>query len=605
VHDPDRLDEALTTLRGQLAGLRLPLVARDAEASTATAARAAGQIGDYVLPRLRSLDAPLLVVVAGSTGSGKSTVVNSLVGRTVTRPGVLRPTTRHPVLVHHPSDAHWFADDRILPGLPRITVLDPAAGPPGAGDVLGLHVVADPAVPAGLALLDAPDIDSVSRTNRELAAMLMAAADLWIFLTTAARYSDAVPWTALRAAVARDAAVALVLNRVPPEAVREVTEHLHALLVAEGLAAAPLFVVAEGPLRDGFLAPEGVGPIRKWIDTLGGDAAARSAVARRTLDGAIANLAVEVLPVADAADRQVLAATRLRELATGRFDAGLRRVAEVTADGSMLRGEVLARWQEFVGASEVFRSLESGMARFRDRVGRAMRGEPSAPQQVSEALESGLARVLLDELATAYEQADAAWREDPAGLALLAGADLAQLPEDAREQAEALVRDWQGDVLAMVRSEGAGKRTSARALAYSVNGAALALMVLVFSATGGITGAEVGIAGGSAVLAQKLLEAVFSEDAVRRMSQSARDRLAARVDHLFAEHGGTFTERVDALGVDPDAGHALRVSVARIVGAREPVPDAALPAAPAGAIPTTGSGARVRSRLRAWFWGQP
>jgi hypothetical protein len=271
----------------------------------------------------------------------------------------------------------------------------------------------------------------------------------------------------------------------------------------------------------------------------------------------------------------------------------------------MLRGEVLARWQEFVGASEMFKSLESGMARFRDRVGRALRGEPTAPQQAAEALESGLARVLLDELATAHEEADAAWRDDPAGLALLADTDLARLPQDARGRAEGLVRDWQGDVLDMVRTEGAGKRTSARALAYSVNGAALAVMVLVFSATGGITGAEVGIAGGSAVLAQKLLEAVFSEDAVRRMSESARARLAERVDALFAEHARTFTERVDALGVDPGAGHALRVSVAQIVGAREPVPDGALPAAPAGAVPVPEAGGRVRSRLRAWFGGQP
>ena len=51
-----------------------------------------------------------------------------------------------------------------------------------------------------MGLLDAPDLDSVSQTNREMAGMLMAAADLWFFVTTAARYADAVPWAALRAA---------------------------------------------------------------------------------------------------------------------------------------------------------------------------------------------------------------------------------------------------------------------------------------------------------------------------------------------------------------------------------------------------------------------
>jgi hypothetical protein len=261
-----------------------------------------------------------------------------------------------------------------------------------------------------------------------------------------------------------------------------------------------------------------------------------------------------------------------------------------------------------VGASEVFRSLESGMARVRDRVGRAIRGEPRAPQQAAEALESGLARVLLEELASAHEQADAAWREDPAGAALLAGLDLdlAVLPDGAEEQVAALVRDWQGDVLAMVRSEGADKRTSARVLAYGVNGTALALMVLVFSATGGITGAEVGIAGGSAVLAQKLLEAVFSEDAVRRMSQGARDQLTQRVERLFGEHAARCTHPLEALGIDPDLGHALRVGVAELVGAREPVdPGPALPAAPQGAVPAAPAGGRLRDRLRVWFGGTP
>ena len=53
--------------------------------------------------------------------AGKSTLVNSLVGREVSAPGVIRPTTRAPVLVHHSSDAAWFTDDRILPGLARST----------------------------------------------------------------------------------------------------------------------------------------------------------------------------------------------------------------------------------------------------------------------------------------------------------------------------------------------------------------------------------------------------------------------------------------------------------------------------------------------------
>src|SRR5215208_4137543 len=62
-----------------------------------------------------------LIVVGGSTGAGKSTLVNCLVGSVVSPAGVLRPTTRSPVLASHPDDARWFEDDRILPGLARTT----------------------------------------------------------------------------------------------------------------------------------------------------------------------------------------------------------------------------------------------------------------------------------------------------------------------------------------------------------------------------------------------------------------------------------------------------------------------------------------------------
>ncbi len=144
------------------------------------------QLEDYVIPRLMTLEAPLLAVVGGSTGAGKSTLVNSLVGHRVTTPGVLRPTTRSPVLVHHPDDAEWFGQDRLLPDLKRV---EHATDDPDS-----IQLVATDAIPAGLAILDAPDVDSVEERNRILAAQLLAAGDLWLFVTSAARYADQVPW---------------------------------------------------------------------------------------------------------------------------------------------------------------------------------------------------------------------------------------------------------------------------------------------------------------------------------------------------------------------------------------------------------------------------
>ena len=176
----------------------------------------------------------------------------------------------------HPSDLAWFTDDRILPQLPR------SSGPDG------LRLAPDPGIGPGLALLDAPDIDSVVSTNRELASTLLAAADLWVFLTTAARYADAVPWQMLHTARDRGTAIAIVLNRCPPEAMRDVAAHLSDMLAANGLGSAPLFVIAEQGLRAGRLRIRRPHPSRSWLAGLTADSEQRAAVVRYTLDGALA-----------------------------------------------------------------------------------------------------------------------------------------------------------------------------------------------------------------------------------------------------------------------------------------------------------------------------
>ena len=213
-----RLLAALTDLRTAVADLRLPLEVAGADDDRQLAHRLRDQLDDHLLPRVRQLGAPLLAVVGGSTGAGKSTLVNSLIRDEVSAAGVLRPTTRSPVLVHHPDEAAWFSTDRILPRLPRATgaVTDDGV----------LRLVPHLGVPHGLALLDAQDIDSVVVENRRLGEELLGAADLWVFVTTAARYADAVPWDLLAEAARRRAVVVLVLNRMEPAARTAVTRHL-------------------------------------------------------------------------------------------------------------------------------------------------------------------------------------------------------------------------------------------------------------------------------------------------------------------------------------------------------------------------------------------
>lgn len=558
----------LEAVHRDLASVSLPLALPGAEQTRLEIRNAVAQLDDYILPRYRSLDAPLLAVVGGSTGAGKSTLVNALVGHPVTRAGAIRPTTRQPILLHHPADGAWFEDLRVLPGLSRIRgVVVPAevpasqAGPaPDAAAVSSLVLVGDTAVPQGVALLDAPDVDSISDDNRKLAGQLLAAADLWVFVTTANRYADAVPWKLLLNAASRDIMVAVVLDRVPPAAEAEVSEDLRAMLAREGLGEAALFVVPEVSLNPlGMLPAAAVEPLRAWLGNLAADAAGRADIARRTLNGTVKALGQGVQLVAEAASEQARAAGVLGDDARSAYQDALVRILNATKDGALLRGEVLARWQDFVGTGEFFRSVEQNIGRFRDRMGAFFRGEPAPAVKVETAIETGLQAVIVDEAANAAEDTDRRWRSDPAGRQLLGTDDLSGTTPGFAEDVAVEIRAWQGSLMELIRTEGQDKRTQARWLSFGINGLGAALMVVVFSMTAGLTGLEVGIAGGTAVVGQRLLEAFFGEDAVRRLARTAREDLQARCQRLLQAEQQRFLELLafdQGASADVLAGHA-------------------------------------------------
>lgn len=517
------------------------------------------QLDDYVIPRLTSLDAPLLTVVGGSTGAGKSTLVNSLVGSVVSRGGVLRPTTRQPVLVHHREDERWFTGSRILPDLVRLTGAD------GGRDERGtVRLIASDTLPAGLALLDAPDIDSVVQANRDLARQLLSAADLWLFVTTAARYADAVPWELLRGAFERDTSVAIVLDRVPLEAMEEIRTHLASMLRERGLAGAPIFTVAETTLTaDGLLCEREIALLRSWLSGLARDDTARSILVRRTLTGALHSLRETALTLSGATAEQDVATAALHQEVNAAYVAAMQAVEHSMTNGTLLRGEVLARWQEFVGTGEFLRQVEAGISRLRDRITAAIKGNSPPISDLGEALHSGVAELLTAQSRGASATVLRRWRQLPGGPALVAAhPELANPAPESSGKVERLVRDWQGEVLGMVRAEGKDRRTTARVLSFGVNGVGVILMLLVFSQTGGLSGGEVGIAGGSAVLAQRILEAIFGDQAVRDLAVQARRKLIARAQELYAGEQARLHAAVTAVQVS--AGQTGRIEAASV-----------------------------------------
>ena len=550
-----------------------------AEHGTASArpllAAMARQLDDYILPRSASVDNPLTIVVGGSTGAGKSTLVNTLLGEPLTQSGAIRPTTRHPVLLHRAEDEEALSPERFLPTLPRTRTSGMNAGVqalPGLDPKIAraLIPITTSALPQGIALIDAPDIDSVSEENRTLAKELLSAADLWLFVTTANRYADAVPWELLHQAAARSIAIVVVLNRVPEGDEEAIENDLRRMLDEAGIHAVLIHTVTEQPRDEsGMLAPVSLAPLTLWIRELGADAPARAAIARQTLAGAVETLAGNLQVLAAEQARQQVAHQSLAAIAAEEYEDALTTIDGALSDGSLLRGEVLSRWHDFVGTGDFFRSLDSTIGRLRDRVGSALRGQPAAAQKVEDALESGIHAVVLDAAARASENTRTRWRASRAGRSLVARLDVPQTVSAASKQnAEAKgevqsaedifsaavaeqIRLWQGSVLEMIRKEGADKRKRARFLSLGVNATAVILMVAAFSLTGGITGIEAGIAGSSGVVGTKLLESIFGEDAVRRMATRARTDLLERMADLLTEHAQPFTAVLEE--TDPQA----------------------------------------------------
>ena len=189
------LVERLTTL----AERRLQATPRS-EPAMARARQLADHLRGHVRVRAASLDAPVVVLLVGPTGAGKSTIFNTIAGRSASQTGVLRPTTRVAVVLAHPDD-HGALADGALTGVPADQ----------------LRYVDDSTIEPGLALVDAPDIDSVERANRALADRLVEAADLCCFVTTATRYADQVPWTVLKRVQERGLPLLVIVNRMPPD----------------------------------------------------------------------------------------------------------------------------------------------------------------------------------------------------------------------------------------------------------------------------------------------------------------------------------------------------------------------------------------------------
>jgi energy-coupling factor transporter ATP-binding protein EcfA2 len=416
--DARLLEAALLNLRKRVAAIPLVFqISGSAEVKTERG-KLLSQIDDYLLPRVRRSAAPVLVALVGSTGAGKSTLVNSIVGAHVSATGVRRPTTNSPVLACHPDELEWFAENNFLPTLPRVR--QDGLARPGRDGLLVL--AASEGMPRGIALLDTPDIDSVVQAHHEFAYQFLDASDLWLFMTSASRYADGPVWEILQHARDRKASLGVVLSRIPQAYRTELVDHFNAMLNANGIAAADRFVIPEIPLIDGMLPADAYQPVRDWLADTAARADRRVAVLSQTMSGVLDTFKTRIPAIAAHVEAQVVLRAELRGTAETAYENAFAETSAGLKDGILLRGEVLARWEDCVVGGDLRPHRGAKTARSGSKKGKRARRGPSRSAALNTALRSAIESFIVSVADRAAEHVEGSWRADPAGAALLADA---------------------------------------------------------------------------------------------------------------------------------------------------------------------------------------
>jgi GTPase SAR1 family protein len=337
----------------------------------------------------RALSAEHTVVgLFGATGSGKSSLINALVGESVAKSHVRRPTTSNPLAVT------W----------------DPAGAVPLL-DWLGVrerHTGATPLDPRAnqLILLDLPDFDSVETLHRDTAERLASQVDALVWVVDPQKYADAVLHTDFIATHSRHGAVTIVvLNQVDllqPAEVPKVIESLRGLLAADGLRGVRV-------LATSATTGEGIGALKSAIGEL---AAARVAQAAR-LGADVSALAAGILePGSTARVGKADLKSRAKELSEQLgVAAGVDLVAKAVAGSYRKRSGQATGWPL---VSWILRFRADPLARLGLAVGRGKTRDPELHRSSMPTLNAaGTARVSLavrDFADTASEGLTEPWR---------------------------------------------------------------------------------------------------------------------------------------------------------------------------------------------------
>lgn len=403
-----------------------------------------------------------------------------------------------------------------------------------------------------MALLDTPDIDSVVEEHHEIAHRMLDTADLWIFVTTAARYADAPAWRLLRLAKERGARLVIVLSRVPPKSRDVVTKHFFRMLTEYGLGDADRFVINESKVTDGMLPDHEVTELRLWLTELSVDDQRRAQAVQATLSGVLDSFRTRIPALARQLEAQVVLRSELRGDVDAAYAAALAEIEQATGNGSLLRGEVLARWQDFAASGDLMRTLHLRKpGRF---AGKASHQAPERLSALKSALRAAVESLIVSAAQRAAEESVSRWlHRSGAGETLAAVPGLGHASDELLRRTGRTVAAWQDHIIELIRTEGVTKRAVARLVSFDVE--SLSLIFAIGLLGDGATEGE-GVVTGA--LPQRLVHALLGAESLRTIGAKVRSDLRARIGMLFDDEMSRYVQALDGSGI-PDESAATRL----------------------------------------------
>ena len=307
-----------------------------------------------------------------------------------------------------------------------------------------------------------------------------------------------------------------------------------------------------------------VAPLRARLEQLA-DPAAREGLVGEALAGGLSDVLRRTEALAGSVEDEAEEAGSLAAVAERAYRAQMAEVARLLDDGTLIRGEVVSRWQGFVGTGQLLQVLAEGTSRIR-RWLRTIFGGTAKVEQVEREARSELVDAVVRRADLAATTAAGAWELDAAGSELLAesGGTLWRHDPGTPERAQRVVEDWLGYLTTLIEEEGGGRKKLAQVASYGVNAAAVVVLLGVFVHTGGLTGAELGVTASAAAAQQKVLEYVFGSAAARTLITKAKERLHQSLHEVLHADGARFYELSESQSADAALAPRLRELTAEV-----------------------------------------